>query len=42
MRAELAQHELAVEHIHLAAEGFKIQLSGHLNLILSPGGARWR
>jgi hypothetical protein len=24
--AQLAQHELAVEHVHLAAEGFQVQL----------------
>ena len=27
LRAELPQDELAVEHVHLAAEGFQVQLS---------------
>jgi hypothetical protein len=27
--AELAEDELAVEHVHLAAEGFEIELAGH-------------
>src|SRR5690606_23557820 len=27
--AELTKHELAVEHVHLAAEGFEVQLAWH-------------
>ena len=29
MRTELAQNQLAVEHVHLAAEGLQVQLSLH-------------
>jgi hypothetical protein len=30
LRAELAEDELAVEHVHLAAEGFEVQLAFHV------------
>src|SRR5205823_2626049 len=29
LRAELAENELAVEHVHLAAEGFEVELFAH-------------
>ena len=30
LRAKLAENQLAVEHVHLAAEGFKVDLAGHI------------